>query len=846
MLMKHITRTFIVALALTLSLLPYTQVIALGPLGSGRDTGTTNSNPGTAVVSGADGVPGGGTLTITPDPIMSGGSAVLSWNIRQGYADQGNGYSLEYTAPIANCTLTGNGVTQTIYDFKKDPYFYDPNVNGGHFFTTYNNGTTPPSFFINNGTGVISGSMVITPASDTTYSVYCQMVGGAAHAISNVQSGATIWPLTGQITAYVTPSTTNPTATLTANPTSIANGNSTTLTWSSQNSTVCTSPDFTTNNQTSGSVSVTPTTLPSTYTVTCSNVSGKSASAQALVNSNGIPSTVCKINAVTDQTIPFSLNVNIPVGTAWNVTPLYQFDYAANSPAVFGPAAVTTNNNTYDYVSFTTSHRWTAPGTYVAYGRVDSATYVATDSGNNGPTIGDPNGYPRFTFNSMIFSSPLSIQQPTTTSTYCIVTIAAAGNVPNVTAVLTPVHGTVGQAVTLTGVIANTGGAAATNFNSAFMTNLNQQTTQWNTIVNGSPTISSLGANATTTVTATISATAFTAPGSYIYQLCADTNTDLTQWWNGTIDETNEDDNCDTNIITMTNAQSPDLTAGTVTPSTARVGQAVTLSSKVTNTGNAATAVPFPTRFQVLGGDAFLGSDISNLAAAASTTSSGSYTFPSPGVYQVKACANNTIDWVNISDESDYGNNCSDYTPITVTGDPTLNTCNLTSDKASVTNVGDPATLKWTLAGVASCTPSNFSMGSNTNTNGQTTIHVAKNTVYSMSCRMTSGATCNTSVSIPVGGCSPSPTLTLTATPSRITKGASSILHWSASNAKSCVLSTQSGQVLDQQQTPDNSCATLGPSSVGVNPDTQTTYTLNCDGVTKSVIVNVVPQFNEF
>ena len=74
-----------------------------------------------------------------------------------------------------------------------------------------------------------------------------------------------------------------PTATLSANPTSIYPGATSRLTWSSTNATSCASAGgFSTNNNTSGNVNVTPA-VTSVYSVTCTGAGGTSAPAQATV-----------------------------------------------------------------------------------------------------------------------------------------------------------------------------------------------------------------------------------------------------------------------------------------------------------------------------------------------------------------------------------------------------------------------------------------------------------------------------------------------------------------------------------------------------------------------------------
>lgn len=104
--------------------------------------------------------------------------------------------------------------------------------------------------------GATSGAITVYPFSDTTYSVECTGPGGIA---------------TDSDTALVNSIT--PTADLMGDPTTINIGESTELTWSSTNTTICESADFTTGNTTSGTVTVSPT-VTTDYEVSCSGPHG--------------------------------------------------------------------------------------------------------------------------------------------------------------------------------------------------------------------------------------------------------------------------------------------------------------------------------------------------------------------------------------------------------------------------------------------------------------------------------------------------------------------------------------------------------------------------------------------
>ena len=109
--------------------------------------------------------------------------------------------------------------------------------------------------------GELSGSIVVYPTEDTTYSVTC--TGEGEPAIASAAVTVTL-PPPGQ-----------PTASLLATPTSIVNGESATLTWSSTNADACTGTGFDTNglsNDNDG-VEVSPTET-TTYVLTCTGLGG--------------------------------------------------------------------------------------------------------------------------------------------------------------------------------------------------------------------------------------------------------------------------------------------------------------------------------------------------------------------------------------------------------------------------------------------------------------------------------------------------------------------------------------------------------------------------------------------
>jgi hypothetical protein len=130
----------------------------------------------------------------------------------------------------------------------------------------------------------------------------------------------------------------------------------------------------------------------------------------------------------------------------------------------------------------------------------------------------------------------------------------------------------------------------------------------------------------------------------------------------------------------------PDLTAGSISPTSATKDASVTLSSMITNNGPVATGKGFSNIFQFCSQAAVNGScpdyastltpqatapaTMAELGALGSGTNTGtaqiSHTFNTVGTYAVRSCADKTTSWGGAIPESDEGNNCGGWTDITV------------------------------------------------------------------------------------------------------------------------------------------------------------------------------------
>ena len=136
--------------------------------------------------------------------------------------------------------------------------------------------------------------------------------------------------------------------------------------------------------------------------------------------------------------------------------------------------------------------------------------------------------------------------------------------------------------------------------------------------------------------------------------------------------------NCNLNIGFITSGGgggTPDLTAGTVTPTSATTGVSTSYSVTVTNIGNASTGASFNNFFQVAtaaGGGGTVtdlaSTSMATLASSASSVTTKSYTFSSAGTYSMRACADkSSAGNTGTIAESNEGNNCGTWTTVTVT-----------------------------------------------------------------------------------------------------------------------------------------------------------------------------------
>ena len=118
----------------------------------------------------------------------------------------------------------------------------------------------------------VSGSLVVTPSTTTTYSISCDAGGVATTASQVVTVNSTL------------------SASLTASPTTVISGGASTLTWSSNATVKCVGTNFSTTNATSGTKVVNPT-VTTTYSVACDS-GGTPVNASTTVSVSPVTATI--------------------------------------------------------------------------------------------------------------------------------------------------------------------------------------------------------------------------------------------------------------------------------------------------------------------------------------------------------------------------------------------------------------------------------------------------------------------------------------------------------------------------------------------------------------------------
>lgn len=156
------------------------------------------------------------------------------------------------------------------------------------------------------------------------------------------------------------------------------------------------------------------------------------------------------------------------------------------------------------------------------------------------------------------------------------------------------------------------------------------------------------------------------------------------------------------------------------------------------------------------------------------------------------------------------------------------------SSSPSTIDQGQSSTLTWSSTNATSCVGTGFTAGGTSGTSSTGALNTPGTSNYQVVCSGTGGTSAPAFASVEVL----SPSVAISASPTRVLIGANSQVSWSASQVNSCAIS---GPGL-------SSTSLSGSQNVPIS--FQSIFTITCqtngDSVTKSVTVNVVPVFEEF
>ena len=154
--------------------------------------------------------------------------------------------------------------------------------------------------------------------------------------------------------------------------------------------------------------------------------------------------------------------------------------------------------------------------------------------------------------------------------------------------------------------------------------------------------------------------------------------------------------------------------------------------------------------------------------------------------------------------------------------------------------------LHWSSSNATSCTGTGFTAGGPSGDRSTGTMNTSGTYPYQVVCTNASGQ-----VSPPVSAVVtvlPPYDLTISATPARVSSGTTSSISWSAYGVQSCAVSGPGLTTVSGNADASNNFSTGSPRSVTIN--SQATFTITCQAagtsVSRSVVVNILPSFQEF
>ena len=298
---------------------------------------------------------------------------------------------------------------------------------------------------------------------------------------------------------------------------------------------------------------------------------------------------------------------------------------------------------------------------------------------------------------------------------------------------------------------------------------------------------------------------------------------------------------CSTVVATV----AADLTATAPSASSARVGQTSTITANVRNIGGlgaGASTGYFELVAPVSKNNAAQTVSVPAIIAGGSSSASFSYKFAVEGTHQVRLCA----DWYGAVAESNEGNNCGPWTEIEAITIINPNGVSCSVSQTTV-NIGGSVTYTATPSGSVTAPYSWTSTDGATGLGSASTVTRTFATAGTYGMQVTGSGSASAGICQPVSvtACPGTPTANIDANPLRIAANSTVTLNWDATAINSSC--TISGPGVSQTV---SSASCTVPNGTIVTPPirTQSTYMISCDGgaVTDSVIVNVIPNFDEF
>lgn len=658
------------------------------------------------------------------------------------------------------------------------------------------NAANLPANYSNPGSYCIDGK--ITTSNTVWSAVYVVHSGNGTTATGATGTGGT-QTNPQNFTYYVLTYTATPSVSFNASPTTLDQGSATALTWSTSNVTSCTGTGFSTGSATSGSVAASPATT-TTYGISCTGSNGTvsaSTTVTVLHRANLTSGTVTPSSGVTGSPVTFSSTIsNTGVVSAASSTVFFSATDSGNSvvgtaSSNVGPIAASGTTVSTGAITFSSA------GTYSVRACADytSAVTESNESDNcSGATT---------------------------------VTVTAGGSQPTAAFSLSTSSITLGGSATATWSSSNaslcTGmGFTTSGATSGTATVAPTTTTQFGVICD--PTSGGSGSGSWTVGEWWSGGTSNSFYGEFVHDnghqddLCA-TNAALNGYtdWNETF--TRYPNRCDDTGCDVAYVQCYAIT-----------GKTGTVSKPSTyNQGNCTSPTEWGCqdisyRHSTSGGTGFT-----------SVTKTATLTVTDNGQCGdgVDNDGDGLLDSSDPSCLSCTGSSCVEAPPNGTVSCGVSNSAPALGATVTYTASGGSAPYTWT--------PSNASMC----TAGTSATHTCVFTVagpYTMGVSAAAGS--GTCPAVTAG----TPTAYIMATPDRVNAGGSSTLSFSAAQISASAACTVTGP---------NGIVWSGTASAGVlatttasatNITKQSTFTISCDSgaATHSVVVNIVPKFEEF